>query len=87
MNKFEFTHVPGHTGGCVLIGYEKHLFTGDTLFFDTVGRTDVPTGSSHRLKESLAVFDNMSEDLVCYPGHGDSFMLKTAREVNYFLKK
>lgn len=87
IENFEFTHVPGHTAGCVLIGFEKSLFTGDTLFFDTVGRTDVPTGSSQKLKKSLEVFNSMSEDIICYPGHGDSFTLKTAREVNYFLKK
>lgn len=86
MKEFEFTRVPGHTAGCVLIGYKKLLFTGDTLFFDTVGRTDVPTGSSQKLKESLKVFGNMPGDTVCYPGHGDSFTLKSAKEINFFLK-
>ena len=86
MANFEFIHTPGHTEGCVVIAFEKHLFTGDTLFFDTVGRTDVPTGSPRMLKESLKVFKSMPGDITCHPGHGDSFMLQTAKEINYFLK-
>ncbi|HDQ25371.1 MAG TPA: MBL fold metallo-hydrolase [bacterium] len=82
-----FYHVPGHTAGCVVIKIGSMLFTGDTLFFDTVGRTDLPTGSTNRLKESLKVFEGFDRSITCYPGHGEEFTLEEAYKTNYFLKK
>lgn len=86
MDTFEIFHTPGHSAGSVVIKEGNDLFTGDTLFFDTVGRTDVPTGSAKTLKESLKVFDNLDKGLVCYPGHGEPFKLSEAYKSNYFLK-
>jgi glyoxylase-like metal-dependent hydrolase (beta-lactamase superfamily II) len=86
MGGFTFYHTPGHTAGCVVIKYDGCLFTGDTLFVDTVGRTDVPTGDAKKLQASLKLFLTLDKSLTCYPGHGEPFTLEQAFKVNYFLK-
>jgi len=83
---FVFYHTPGHTSGSCVIKYGDLLFTGDTLFLDTVGRTDLPTGDPRAMKESLKVFGSFDCDIMCYPGHGSPFKLKDAYRVNYFLR-
>jgi hydroxyacylglutathione hydrolase len=87
LDEFEFFHTPGHTAGGVVIKSGNNLFTGDTLFLDTVGRTDGPTGDAKQLRNSLKVFDSFDKGLMCYPGHGEPFKLGEAYEANYFLKK
>jgi glyoxylase-like metal-dependent hydrolase (beta-lactamase superfamily II) len=87
LDEFEIFHTPGHTAGSVIIKTGTNLFTGDTLFLDTVGRTDGPTGDAKQLKASLKIFDSFDKDLMCYPGHGEPFLLSEAYEANYFLKK
>jgi hydroxyacylglutathione hydrolase len=87
MDGMEFYHVPGHTEGGVLIKIEDCLFSGDTLFYDTVGRTDLPTGDSKKMRESLKKFDDLDKNLKVYPGHGEAFMLGDAYKTNFFLKK
>jgi len=86
MDGIEFFHVPGHTAGGVLIKIEDALFTGDTLFYDTVGRTDFFSGDPVQLRNSLKIFGRFSKDTVCYPGHGQPFCLRDAFDVNYFLR-
>lgn len=69
---FKVIHTPGHTSGscCYLVENEKVLFSGDTLFFQSHGRTDFPTGSQsaiiRSITERLLVLDS---DTVVYPGH------------------
>lgn len=87
LDDFEFFHTPGHTAGCVVIKAGTDLFTGDTLFLDTVGRTDTPTGDSKLLQKSLKVFDVLDKGMMCYPGHGEPFKLGDAYNVNFFLNK
>jgi hydroxyacylglutathione hydrolase len=66
-------HTPGHTpGGCCLyIASEKKVITGDTLFADSIGRTDLPGGSHEQLLESIRCkLFTLPDDVVAYPGHG-----------------
>ena len=76
---------PGHTGGscCYYLEEEKVLFSGDTLFEGSVGRTDFPTGSMSSLvrsiKEKLLV---LPEDVVVYPGHGDTTTIGDEKKYN-----
>jgi hydroxyacylglutathione hydrolase len=86
LDTFEIFHTPGHTAGSVVIKEGNDLFTGDTLFIDTVGRTDMPTGDSKKLKESLKIFNSFDKNTMCYPGHGEPFILKDAYKNNYFLR-
>lgn len=71
-------HTPGHTQGscCFLVG--KHLFTGDTLFADGVGRTDLFSGDDDRQAASLKFLKTLPGDLVIHPGHGDDEILSKA---------
>ena len=65
---------PGHTKGSVCFlfdeGGEKALFTGDTVFAGSVGRTDFPGGSFKELSESVNKVKELDPELAIYPGHG-----------------
>jgi glyoxylase-like metal-dependent hydrolase (beta-lactamase superfamily II) len=85
-------HTPGHTSGsmCILLtgkgekGEEKYLFSGDTLFAGTVGRTDIG-GNMHDMKRSIKILSALSDDIVVLPGHGQSTTIGIERRVNpYF---
>lgn len=63
---------PGHTPGSVCFYSAPHLFTGDTLFAQGVGRTDHSYSSTSDLKKSIAKIQSLPEDTLIYPGHEDS---------------
>lgn len=67
----EVLHTPGHTEGsvCLLASGERLLFTGDTLFAGSWGRTDLPGGSEEQMVDSLARLSAMQDDLRVLPGH------------------
>lgn len=63
-------HTPGHTAGSCCFEIANALFTGDTLFKEGYGRTDLATGSSKAIRESIKkIFSTFSNDTTCYPGH------------------
>ena len=62
-------HTPGHTPGCQCFFVDGNLFTGDTLFVDAVGRTDLPGGSSQALFESLQRIKALADTTMVWPGH------------------
>ncbi len=81
------THTPGHTRGCVLFHYKDIVFTGDTLFRETVGRTDLPTGDMESMKDSIArIADILGPNTVLYPGHGPRTTMAHERLHNFALK-
>lgn len=79
-------HTPGHTPGSVCLNIENALFSGDTLFAGTCGRTDLPGGSWPQLKESLHRLSQIADNLTVYPGHGGSSTLECEKQNNPFLK-
>lgn len=85
-------HTPGHTPGstCLHLPQESLLFTGDTLFHGSVGRTDLPGGSTrqlvHSIKKLYQVIGDRLETSV-YPGHGPPTTLKRELEINLFVKR
>ncbi len=80
-------HTPGHTRGSVVFRVQDHAFTGDTLFKQSVGRTDLPGGSGNALLGSivnkLLVLD---DDTLVLPGHGESSTIGLERRTNPFLE-
>ena len=63
-------HTPGHTEGSVCYQIDDVLFSGDTLFYKSYGRTDLPGGDEQALGESLSRLMKMEPEIVVYPGHG-----------------
>lgn len=65
-------HTPGHTPGsvCFYLKEQGLLFSGDTLFQGTHGRTDFPLGSSEDMKKSLKKLSGLPQETTVYPGHG-----------------
>ncbi len=83
-------HTPGHTVGsvCYLITEKdggRYLFTGDTLFAGSIGRTDFPTGNIGEMRSSLKRLCALDGDLPVYPGHQEETDIKTERETNPFV--
>jgi glyoxylase-like metal-dependent hydrolase (beta-lactamase superfamily II) len=78
-------HSPGHTPGGVCYLLNENLFTGDTLFFETVGRTDLPYSNEFDLKKSLTKILGLSDDTKILPGHGKSSVLSHERTNNLHL--
>ena len=80
---------PGHSPGstCVYIDRERALFSGDTLFCGTVGRTDLPGGSARELSRSIAkLYELLPLDTHVYPGHGPSTTLRRELRANPFVE-
>ncbi|MBO5214237.1 MAG: MBL fold metallo-hydrolase [Clostridia bacterium] len=70
--KLQVLHTPGHTPGslCFYLEEQGILFSGDTLFQSTCGRTDFPLGSPQDMKKSLRKLFDLPKDTAVYPGHG-----------------
>lgn len=86
--KFIVLHTPGHTPGsiCLYESNEKVLFSGDTLFAGSVGRTDLPGGSWNTLLESIKErLLTLPDTVIVYPGHGPSSTIGDERIGNPFL--
>ena len=82
----EVIHTPGHTPGSVSLKLNNWLFSGDTLFLDSIGRTDIPLASQERIiksiKEKLLV---LPSDTTVYPGHGAPTTIAREAKLNPFL--
>lgn len=87
---FTFTVVatPGHTNGgvCYLEKNEKILFTGDTLFEGSIGRTDFEESGEEDMLQSLQKFKRMDSDIAVYPGHGYSTTIGDELRFNPYLR-
>lgn len=83
---FEIIDTPGHSRGSVTIKCENALFTGDTLFRDSCGRTDLPGGSMRTLLASLKKIAELPGDFEVYPGHMEATSLSREREFNHYIK-
>lgn len=81
-------HTPGHSPGgcCFYLEAEKMVITGDTLFADSIGRTDLPGGSHQRLLESVRTrLFTLPDDVAAYPGHGPGTTIGHEKRFNpYF---
>lgn len=79
-------HTPGHTAGsvCYIIG--DSIFTGDTLFDGSIGRTDLPGSDMLSMVSSLNKLKNINENYKMYTGHGSNTTLEKQKEYNVYLK-
>ncbi len=87
--EFQVIHTPGHTQGSVSvwIPQENKLLAGDTLFRDSVGRTDLPGGDTHQLLSSIKTrLLDLPGDAVVVPGHGANTTIGREKERNPFLQ-
>ena len=83
--KIKVIHTPGHTPGSVCLLCEDVMFSGDTLFAGSIGRTDFP-GSDHRaMMQSLVRLANLSGNYRVLPGHAEESTLDEERRSNPFL--
>ena len=83
--EFSVLHTPGHTPGSVCLRFGKHLFTGDTLFAGSCGRTDFPGSSPAAMGRSLGRLAALQENLFVYPGHGETTTLDEEKRYNPYL--
>jgi hydroxyacylglutathione hydrolase len=85
--KLEIIHTPGHSPGGICVKAENNLFTGDTLFKRSIGRTDLGNGNYkdiiNSIKSKLLLLDDST---VVYPGHGTYTDIGSERKHNPFLR-
>jgi len=85
-HSIKIIHTPGHTPGSVSLKLNNWLFSGDTIFFNSVGRTDTPLGSADTLIESIKEkILILPQDTIIYPGHGSSTTVGREAKSNPFL--
>ncbi len=84
---FRALATPGHTPGssCLLCG--EALFTGDTLFQGSCGRTDLPGGDQDQMRSSLRRLAGLEGDFHVYPGHGGETTLDAERHFNFYMRE
>jgi glyoxylase-like metal-dependent hydrolase (beta-lactamase superfamily II) len=85
----QFLHTPGHTQGslCLWMPAESTLVAGDTLFRDSIGRTDLPGGNGAQILRSIhEKLLALPEETVVVPGHGPSTTIGREKEMNPFLR-
>lgn len=83
--RVEVIATPGHTPGSVTLKAEDVLFTGDTLFCSSVGRTDLEGGSFSTLMQSLKKLGSLEQDFRLYPGHEEMSTLENEKKFNGYL--
>ena len=83
---FTVLQTPGHTPGSVCLLCEDAIFSGDTLFAGSCGRTDFPLGSWEEIRKSLNRLKELPGDYTVYPGHGQSSRLSAERSYNPYLQ-
>ena len=84
--EFEVLETPGHTEGSICYICKDTIFSGDTLFQGSCGRTDLPTGNWNDIIQSLKKLAALPGDYQVYSGHGPATTLETERRTNPYMK-
>lgn len=77
---FSVLETPGHTAGSVCYACGNNLFTGDTLFYHDLGRTDLYSGSTEALRKSVRQLNGLEKNYIVYPGHDRTTTLDEERD-------
>ena len=88
--EFHVLETPGHTRGSISlwIPSERKLVAGDTLFRDSIGRTDLPGGDGRQILRSIRdKLVPLPDDTLVIPGHGDTTTIGHEKQFNYFLQR
>lgn len=83
--EIEVLHTPGHTKGCVCYKIGDCLFTGDTLFRGSIGRTDFPDSDENEMLSSLKKLNSVEGDYKVYPGHEGTSTLSYEKQTNRYM--
>ena len=83
---FTVMHTPGHTPGSVCLCFGDVLFSGDTLFAGSIGRTDFPGSDPVQMQQSLDRLAALEKNYRVFPGHGESTTLDQEKRYNPFLR-
>ena len=84
--RLEVLETPGHTPGSVTLRAGDVLFTGDTLFAGSMGRTDLPGGDEEQIMKSLRRLSELEGDYQVLPGHEEASSLEQERKTNYCMR-
>lgn len=84
--QLDVTKTPGHTKGSVVIRYRNLLFSGDTLFAGSIGRTDLFSGNEVEMAQSLRLLAKMPKDLIVLPGHGPRTTIQQELDTNMYMQ-
>lgn len=79
-------HTPGHSRGSTSLVGENEVFTGDTLFAGSIGRTDFPESSSLQMQQSLQKLKALPDRFTVYPGHGPATTIGEEKRSNPFMQ-
>ena len=79
-------HTPGHSRGSTSLVGENEVFTGDTLFAGSIGRTDFPESSNLQMQQSLQKLKALPDRLAVYPGHGPATTIGEEKRSNPFMQ-
>lgn len=85
--KVKFYHTPGHTKGAMCVIIDKYLITGDTVFKDTIGRTDFYGGNYETILKSLVKIQGLGDDLIILPAHNETTTMKYEKQNNPYFKE
>lgn len=83
---FRVLHTPGHTPGSVCLVFQEDLFSGDTLFAGSCGRTDLPGGDGATMSKTLRRLSQLEGNWRIWPGHGESTTLAEEKRYNPYLR-
>ena len=83
--EFTFMETPGHTKGGICICGDGKIFTGDTLFFRSIGRTDLYSGNMEQMRKSLQKLMRLPDEMQVLPGHGPGTSIGAEKKGNPFV--
>lgn len=84
--EYSIINTPGHTPGSVCVLIDNNLFSGDTVFAGSIGRTDFPCSSHFAMKQSLQKIKQFDKSIQIYPGHGPATNMEKELSSNFYLR-